>query len=723
MPDMEYLNEKGATGTQIYSHRIHSGEWIMALSGQTRAQTVDRMRTDAIIAAVENGYIQPIKQAQVQFAYSDPVSQKDAKKTEILDFVKQNMSRINLSLALGQSALCLPYGYQVFEPVYEAVNGKLWLKKLAPRLASTIWKWYVSETGELQGIQQQVYVPKNNGAYSSMEYPDIPAYKLLVITHKQEGSNFEGSSEYRPFYREWLIKDKTIKQLAITIERVGGGIPVALLKDGAPDTTKNAQGDVVQAGAIDEVESVLQDLMGSENAYAVLKWVEKLDLLTLKPEAISEMMNLVKYTDETMAKSAFQLFMNLGTSSSGSRALGQTFEDLYYEALYGIGTEIAEAWNTQLIRRMVEINYGPQDAYPKMSLSFQRNLGPVLQIYAILKEKGLVSGNKDFENFVNDWYGLPATNDQNRLIAVPSIPAQPTPSLPASVQAAECTCGHHKKSFSDVIVAFNPNRKPTEDEAKILNLNEITNNMNTLVNSLAQDLRSEVQPVITSAAKELGKGEKIYNVKINFGNKVADLFRKYYGKMLRMARFDIESELQRQDGGKKKLSELQLDDTRIQSAAEFEKWVNEASNIDSELLSTDIKQSLVKYYKTAVNQGLTGAGLSEFILDAFIAEVGQRYAASANSLTAAYGMVREVAAEEMSTIIGGKVRTEIFDTNLCDYCREHDGDEYEYDEKADDYIGPMGESAPELHDAAQNPCLGNLYGNACRGMYLYKLRG
>ena len=68
-------------------------------------------------------------------------------------------------------------------------------------------------------------LPYNHETKKSGEV-DIPAWKFVVFTFRQEGDNYEGVSVLRSSYKHWYIKDQLYRFDAVKHERQAVWIPV-----------------------------------------------------------------------------------------------------------------------------------------------------------------------------------------------------------------------------------------------------------------------------------------------------------------------------------------------------------------------------------------------------------------------------------------------------------------------------------------------------------------
>ena len=742
----EYLiQEVGQTGTLNFGGFLDTDEWVGDLKSYTLYQTIDHMRTDAVIGAIERGFTQPVEQAKIHFGYDDPAAVKDTHYKFILDFIKEDFSRINQQSFLHNALMMKPYGFSAFEEVYdEKKDIFLHIGRLAPRMAKTAFKWIIDGHGNLKWLIQLVYTPSSDGSTGSWEYKDIPANKLLLITNQKEGGNFSGRSSYRPFYREWKVKDTAMKQLAITINRVGAGIPIAIIDKDAPEESSTVvNGNTVNnLSAQRQIEKAFQKMQGGENAYLVGKWVNKLEMFGMDPKSITGIMETIRYCDENIVKASYQPHLNLGTSSTGSRALGETFENMYYESLLGDAETICSAVNEQLIKRIIDMNFGEQAAYPKMKIKLKPDMSAIALTLKNLKMAGLIEGNRDLENVVLKFYGLPETNAennyqpmvQNKKEASSAVDTQdntkpqsntPENGQPDDTQMSEAkkhTHVHAKKPLK--LAEIGLNRAPNSRENKIINLAETADELNGITKNFSRELRQFIQPLMIEAARHLGNGAKIYQVKANFGNRVADLYRKYYKQIKEKGQADVRGELQKQNKGLH-MSEIELaaKQNPKKPKKNYDQYTTAQADINSVILENQVDQAIAEYYGAAISQGKTGKEISDYMIDAIIAEVGQRYESAAAKVTGVYSLAREISASELIAVVSSKIRSEVFDKDICENCADEDGREYF---KADDgeYYDDAGEIAPDLSEGQLSDddevhCIGGRYGNPCRGLYLY----
>jgi hypothetical protein len=105
----------------------------------------------------------------------------------------------------------------------------------------------------------------------------------------------------RSMYREWLVKDRTIRVAAINLERAGG-VPVIEGPEGASD------------GQLRELAQMARQFKVSEGGGGAIPFGSKLHLAGANaPNAI----DLLRYCDEAMARVWALMLIQLGLDADG----------------------------------------------------------------------------------------------------------------------------------------------------------------------------------------------------------------------------------------------------------------------------------------------------------------------------------------------------------------------------------------------------------------------
>ncbi|MFW6173746.1 MAG: phage portal protein family protein, partial [Elusimicrobiota bacterium] len=343
----DFKKEVGSTGISNYQGYIDE-DYNNKLSGVNAMSVYDQMRkSDAIIGASLSVCKMPILGANW---YVEPASEDKADK-EIADFIEKNLKSLpedDWQDFLRQALLMLDFGVMVFEEVYQTIewNGqtKIGVKKLAPRMPSSIQRWQ-TEDGE-EGITQFT---------NDFKTVSIPMDKLLVFVLNKEGDNWWGRSMLRRVYKNWFIKNRLDKMDAIGLERQSIGVPkITLPASHSDDDEKTA-------------EKIAKNLRASEKSFVVLPSPEwEAEFMQMGGKSIREPHKSIKRQDEEILLNCLAQFLLLGTNeSSGSYSLSQTHSNVFFLSLKSIAEKIANVINDNLIKDLVNFNFEVKE-YPKL---------------------------------------------------------------------------------------------------------------------------------------------------------------------------------------------------------------------------------------------------------------------------------------------------------------------------------------------------------------------
>lgn len=285
----------------------------------------------------------------------------------------------HLRMALG----ALTYGHMGFEQRYIIDGGQARLVALSERLPATIRQIAIDRAGEFQGIKQDITGDTL-----------IPANRLLWYVHDREGAAWQGQSLLRPAFGPWLLKHEMWRVHATSIRRFGMGVPGVEAPAGAtPQQVTEAQ-QLASAARVGETGG-----MGLPAGFNF-----KLTGLT---GSVPDALAFIRYLDQQMSEMALAGFLDLGQTANGSRALGESFVDLFLMAIQAVAEEHADA-ATSLAVQMVDYNYGEDEAAPRLHVA---DVGTRQEVTAaslqILLDSGALSRDPELEAYVRKEWGLP----------------------------------------------------------------------------------------------------------------------------------------------------------------------------------------------------------------------------------------------------------------------------------------------------------------------------
>jgi hypothetical protein len=392
VPAKPDYRELGVSGTRILGG-IPYEEVIPALSGMQAYKTYNTMRFDATCSALKKSIELPIRSARwfVEPASDDP---KDVDKADfahwcMYDFGDQSMDDV-LRLALG----CLDFGFTPLEVCYQYIpegdyRGKVGWNKLAWRNQSSKWRWNM---GEINGMQELVSMTQLAPPFYTQV--DIPRNKMLLFVNDLLGDNYDGTSIYRPGYKNWFIRDQLYKIQAIGLERTYMGIPMATLPENYSDEMKTLAMQIVT------------NLRTDDNAGITKPMDLGIEILHNTINAGTEMQAAITYHSREILKSSLAHFLDLGSAgSSGSWALSSDQSELFLMAINAPANMVEEQFNLEPgIPALMRFNYADAKvgAMPKLTHGDigQRSLQALGRTLMALGQWGFLTPDDTTE----DWF-------------------------------------------------------------------------------------------------------------------------------------------------------------------------------------------------------------------------------------------------------------------------------------------------------------------------------
>lgn len=409
-PDQPPGKELGAVtqqtgGVNGWAAFVDEQEYVPELAWPSSILTYHRMRSDSQVEALHVGTVQPIR----EFRWSiDPNKAPSSLAEQVAgdfglpirgeedDAIPRGPRQFTFDSFLNDALLAPLYGHFYFEIVGD-VSGSAWqMSKLSPRHPRTLQEFQTNSVGDLLGIRQNI-----GGAAGWFRLPPpIPAGKLVPFVWRPEAGSHVGRSLLRSLYREWLVKDRTIRVAAINIERAGG-IPVI---EGAQGSSDAQLRDLAQLARTFKV---------AEGGGGAIPFGSKLNLVGgHTPDAIA----LLQYCDEAMARVWALMLVQLGMTATGNRALGAEFAIYAARAQRAIAKWVADQVNT-FLDAYTEWNLGPGATHAPL-LHYEQAKPDALSLADLvaLIEAQALHVDPELEAWIRSEGGLP--------------PAPPAPSTP-----------------------------------------------------------------------------------------------------------------------------------------------------------------------------------------------------------------------------------------------------------------------------------------------------
>lgn len=451
------------SGSPSYNGVTRPDDYVGELSEPTRRMaTFEEMRfSDDAVHAALSAREQMLSAANWMLSSGEG----GGSSQEILEFVEDNLFP-HLERILRLLAGALHYGFAAIEPVFEWAdaptkrsfirglvsrgtreNGRrIYLRKVAHPRQRTIYTFRTSELGDLEAVEQYVWTGFGFRRVS------IPPEKLIIFTYNQQGDDRWGVPPTRHIYKAWTFKNQIERLNVLHIDRFGVGTPVA---EAGPGWTDNDY---------QKMEEYLKTWRAGEENYLVHPSGGKISIVSDAGQMTINSLEWVKYYNLAIAKVFLTQGSELGSTETGARALGEVMLEQTETIVQADAEEIANLLNEQLVVPLVDMNFGPQDEYPRFLPSQRvRASSAIGGVIAQLIGAGAIKWEPKDEGWLRDALHLPsidiAAREEERenmkalreqaartaelLITDPNapkpqlVPGQPVAPVPAETTPAE----------------------------------------------------------------------------------------------------------------------------------------------------------------------------------------------------------------------------------------------------------------------------------------------
>lgn len=477
---VSYATSKDGTASLI------DPEYKWQLRGRQGGTMYRRMRwSDPHIWGLRQAQNLPMLQAQAHMEPADAEDKDALAKAELAERLLLN--DFPWRSFLQDSLLSLDYGFSCFEIVWRIEDGEARCR-LALRPSSSIAVEDIHVAGG--AIDHIVQRPISGSEVT------IPGEKLVWFAHQKEGDAFTGRSIMRPMYKPWSIKEELEIELAILV-RKGGGVP-DIETDDEPDDETAARLDNMgrrfgltpDAFFRHTADTRVSLLAGNVNVRDVL-------------EAIKER------NSEITSVCQAQVF-DLGTSNSGSRALGTTLSDLFNNGIQAEAKAREDVLNARggLVHQLIANNFPRDDNLPKLRFGAVQAVDLKSFAQALLWFSQAFPGlPPELQEWVRSETGMPEGTDAQVVVdatkttvakVVPPRPTAGDGQLPeGGAQASEAPHSHAGLQLSEL--------RPPRGVECYLNLAEIIAQFDT-AKTAVKDATASTR---ASLAKELVRRARI----------------------------------------------------------------------------------------------------------------------------------------------------------------------------------------------------------------------
>jgi hypothetical protein len=277
----------------------------------------------------------------------------------IAAFVEKNlMEDLNVpwSRIIEDALLMCDFGYMPFEKVFDNIDGKTVLTKLAPRHPMDIQEWIWDENGGPEGFIMESSMPQLVArpygppipGYAGAPGPEpvfIPINKLVVFVLEQEAGDLRGLSILRSAYKHYYYKDTMYKIDAIQKERHGIGVPIIKLPAGFSVADRKL------------AEDLGRNLRTNERAHIVVPMNWEVTFAKLEGQPV-DCLKSIEHHDMKIKSNILAPFMDESNVNPDSL-------DVYYKATRYIASTVCDTVNKYVIKQLVDFNFS-RGGYPKL---------------------------------------------------------------------------------------------------------------------------------------------------------------------------------------------------------------------------------------------------------------------------------------------------------------------------------------------------------------------
>lgn len=391
------VSEVGSSGTSIFSGYFDE-EYLQELRGRQAADVYDKMRrNDADVEMVLTAVKGPILRAnwEVEAASDSPEHIAHKELIEHILFEDQEKDWDDL---VGEGLTIIEFGHALFEITHKAVvdhpkfGSYVGLAKLGWRSPRTIERWNLTPSGCLASVTQYAYGDLDRKV-------EIPGEFLLHMAIRKEGDNYEGVSRLRAAYGAWWRKQLYLKLMAIGTEKHAVPPPILEIPEGAQNTAQETN-----------AKAALEAYCSNESNYITLPAGWKLDFMK-NPFDPEKLKICVQFEGTQIIRAFVANFLDLGSSAgSGSYSLSFDQSDFFLGSIEYIADRYASPFNKKLIPQLIDMNFGKQEAYPKLKHSgISDKAGKELaETLRFLYDSRYIEPDLDLETHLRKRFGLPA---------------------------------------------------------------------------------------------------------------------------------------------------------------------------------------------------------------------------------------------------------------------------------------------------------------------------
>ena len=309
------------------------------------------------------------------------------------------------------------YGFSLHEKVYRYIesgpfSGKIGIAALRQKSPTRI-DFDVDPFGNIKpmGIIQT--------QHTGTRKPLDPA-KFILHTYQQEFDNYYGESDLKAAYRFWFLKVNFFRYWGMYLEKFG--VPMVWGKVTTP---------TVDAADQAKFRTIVANIQAGMSAVAP----DNLDLNFLEPSQSGKetFAAAIDVLNISIARSILmpQLVGLSPQGSTGSLARANVESDTLDMVLGGDSREVEETINEQLIRPLIDMNFGKKEYYPQFQFKPMReeDKNAFVVAWADAVSKGAATSTPETEEHTRELLGFPEPTEaeKKKMLEPKEPPVVPPP--------------------------------------------------------------------------------------------------------------------------------------------------------------------------------------------------------------------------------------------------------------------------------------------------------
>jgi SPP1 gp7 family putative phage head morphogenesis protein len=331
-----------------------------------------------------------------------PAEESGDKGEEIATFVKRNLEGLNFDQDLRQM-LDAPFeGFRAMEVLWEERKDQWWVKDIKSRPQR---RFNFGTSGELRLITL-------NDFYGE----PVPPAKFLLVQHEDEDDdNPYGTRLYSTCFWPWMFKKHGYKFWAIFVEKYGMPTAVGKYHPGASDRDKR------------ELLQALVDLV--QDAAVAIPSNSELDFKETSGDKSETHRLFLVFSNQEISKGILGQTLTTEIGERGSYSAASVHADVKQDIIEADAKMIMAAMNNQLVKWLVDFNFGPQEDYPRFTIFYEEE---DIKKEQAERDKTLVEiGVPIGVNYFYERYNIPKPAEDEPLINKSDTSKSPTPEFAA----------------------------------------------------------------------------------------------------------------------------------------------------------------------------------------------------------------------------------------------------------------------------------------------------